>query len=117
MIRAADQAAVRIWGTNPRDWVEDINAARKSNGAPVVRCKLRVSFVGRIVDTRRDPIPIMKRAAEQLGSYPKANLIRARPRGSLNIFQADAVGYRVISDSATRRPIFLDLERSRRRIS
>lgn len=54
-------------------------------------------FAGRIADTGRDPIPIMARAAEILGSYAKVELLWASPRELLNIFHADAVGCHIIT--------------------
>jgi transaldolase len=67
--------------------------ARLKGGAP--SC---VSvFAGRIADTGRDPVPIMKEALEILRVEPKAELIWASPRELLNIFQADAIGCHIIT--------------------
>jgi len=54
-------------------------------------------FAGRIADTGRDPMPIMKRVVEMLKDYPQTELIWASPRELLNVFQADAVGCHVIT--------------------
>jgi transaldolase len=54
-------------------------------------------FAGRIADTGRDPMPIMKRAVEILARFPRQELIWASPRELLNIFQADAVGCQIIT--------------------
>ena len=54
-------------------------------------------FAGRIADTGRDPIPIMRRAADILGEYPSVQLLWASPREILNIFHADAAGCDVIT--------------------
>jgi transaldolase len=54
-------------------------------------------FAGRIADTGRDPIPIMKEALEILRPAPNAELIWASPRELLNIFQADAIGCHIIT--------------------
>ena len=54
-------------------------------------------FAGRIADTGRDPVPIMRAAVEELQPYPNAELIWASPRELLNLFQADAVGCHVIT--------------------
>ena len=54
-------------------------------------------FAGRIADTGRDPVPLMKKAVEMLRTKPKAELIWASPRELLNIFQADAVGCHIIT--------------------
>jgi transaldolase len=54
-------------------------------------------FAGRIADTGRDPMPIMKKAVEIMGRFPNQELIWASPRELLNIFQADEVGCHVIT--------------------
>ena len=54
-------------------------------------------FAGRIADTGRDPVPLMKQAVDILRAKPKAELIWASPRELLNIFQADAVGCHIIT--------------------
>ena len=54
-------------------------------------------FAGRIADTGRDPMPIMKKAVEIMAEFPNQELIWASPRELLNIFQADEVGCHVIT--------------------
>jgi transaldolase len=54
-------------------------------------------FAGRIADTGRDPVPIMREALDLLKDSPDAELIWASPRELLNIFQADAIGCHVIT--------------------
>ncbi len=54
-------------------------------------------FAGRIADTARDPVPLMATAVEILKIAPAAELIWARPRELLNIFQADEIGCHVIT--------------------
>jgi transaldolase len=54
-------------------------------------------FAGRIADTGRDPMPLMKTAVEILAPNPAAELIWASPRELLNIFHADAVGCHIIT--------------------
>jgi len=54
-------------------------------------------FAGRIADTGRDPVPLMKLAVEMLQPYPQLELIWASPRELLNIFQADDVGCHIIT--------------------
>jgi transaldolase len=61
-----------------------------------VACFVSV-FAGRIADTGRDPVPVMRRAVERLRARPKAELIWASPRELLNVIQADAVGCHVIT--------------------
>ncbi|PYS24682.1 MAG: transaldolase [Acidobacteria bacterium] len=54
-------------------------------------------FAGRIADTGRDPMPIVKRAVEIMRSSPQAELIWASPRELLNVIQADEVGCHIIT--------------------
>lgn len=54
-------------------------------------------FAGRIADTGRDPVPLMKEAVEILRPYPQQELIWASPRELLNIFQADQIGCHIIT--------------------
>ena len=54
-------------------------------------------FAGRIADTGRDPMPIMKNAVDALKSKPRSELIWASPRELLNIFQAEEVGCHIIT--------------------
>ena len=54
-------------------------------------------FAGRVADTGRDPMPLMKRAVEIMSPYPRQELIWASPRELLNIFHADEVGCHIIT--------------------
>ncbi len=54
-------------------------------------------FGGRIADTGRDPLPLIRRCLEVLGPRPEVRLIWASPREILNVIQADAVGCHVIT--------------------
>jgi len=54
-------------------------------------------FAGRIADTGRDPIPLMKSALEKMAPYPKLELLWASPREILNVRQADAIGVHIIT--------------------
>lgn len=54
-------------------------------------------FAGRIADTGRDPIPIMRDALDILAGEPQLELIWASPREVLNIFQADEIGCHIIT--------------------
>lgn len=54
-------------------------------------------FAGRIADTGRDPVPIMKDIVEYLKPYKKVELIWASPREVLNVFQADEIGCHIIT--------------------
>ena len=55
-------------------------------------------FAGRIADSGRDPIPIMKEAKQLLlHRAPQAELLWASPREVLNLFQADEAGCDIIT--------------------
>jgi len=54
-------------------------------------------FAGRIADTGRDPMPLMKQAVEIMAPFGSQELIWASPRELLNIFHADEVGCHVIT--------------------
>jgi transaldolase len=54
-------------------------------------------FAGRIADTGRDPVPLMRGALEIIAAHPNLELIWASPREILNIVQADAIGCHVIT--------------------
>lgn len=54
-------------------------------------------FAGRIADTGRNPVPIMKEAIDILEIQPRCELIWASPRELLNVFQADEIGCHVIT--------------------
>ena len=54
-------------------------------------------FAGRVADTGRDPVPMMKEAVDVLRPWPHFELIWASPRELLNIFQADAIGCHIIT--------------------
>jgi transaldolase len=53
-------------------------------------------FAGRIADTGRDPVPVMREAVAICADNPHLRVIWASPREALNIYQADACGVQVI---------------------
>lgn len=54
-------------------------------------------FAGRIADTGRDPIPLMKEAKAALSGKPHLELLWASPRELLNIFHAEEAGTDIIT--------------------
>ncbi len=70
---------------------EVIPALKNSPGAYVS------IFAGRIADTGRDPLPVMKQAVRTLRKHPHIELIWASPRELLNIVQASEIGCHVIT--------------------
>ncbi len=54
-------------------------------------------FAGRIADTGRDPVPIMKKAVLICSHNPNAEVLWASPRELLNIIQAEEAGCHIIT--------------------
>jgi transaldolase len=54
-------------------------------------------FAGRIADTGRDPVPVMRASRALVEGLPKAELLWASVREVLNIFQADACGCHIVT--------------------
>jgi len=54
-------------------------------------------FAGRIADTGRDPMPMMRECVATLKGHDKAELLWASTREVLNIFQAQEVGCAIIT--------------------
>ena len=54
-------------------------------------------FAGRIADTGRDPVPIMRRAAKLVRQNPSARLLWASPREVFNVYQAEQCGCHIIT--------------------
>jgi transaldolase len=72
--------------------VEQVGAALEASVPSVVSV-----FAGRIADTGRDPMPIMRAAHELLRDRPKAELLWASVREVYNIFQADEVRAHIVT--------------------
>jgi transaldolase len=64
--------------------------------APEVSAVVSV-FAGRIADTGRDPIPVMRASKALLEDLPKAELLWASVREVLNIVQADESGSDIVT--------------------
>jgi transaldolase len=54
-------------------------------------------FAGRVADTGRDPVPLMRSALELMAPATDCQLVWASPRELLNIFQADEIGCHIIT--------------------
>jgi transaldolase len=54
-------------------------------------------FAGRIADTGRDPIPIMRECVSVLADFQHLELLWASPREVLNVYQADEIGCDIIT--------------------
>lgn len=68
-------------------------ASALAHGAPSV---ISV-FAGRIADTGRDPVPMMRDALALVSAHPDIELLWASPRELLNIFEADRIGCHIIT--------------------
>ena len=73
------------------------NGNARNNSANKKHAPAYVSvFAGRIADTGRDPMPLMREAVAMVNDVG-AQLMWASPRELLNVFQADEVGCHVIT--------------------
>jgi transaldolase len=74
-----------------------LEQVRKVCGALQGNASAYVSvFAGRIADTGRDPVPLMREAVAMVNDA-NAQLMWASPRELLNVFQADEIGCHVIT--------------------
>ncbi len=94
LIRRLSKAGVKLNVTAilTLQQVKDVVDALDANVPAIVSV-----FAGRIADTGRDPVPLMKEAREIVDAKPKAQLLWASPRELLNIIQADECGCHIIT--------------------
>jgi transaldolase len=74
------------------DQVRAVSAALNTDVPSVVSL-----FAGRIADTGRDPIPMMRTSRELLRTQPKAQLLWASVREPLNILHAEEAGCDIVT--------------------
>lgn len=74
------------------DQVREVSMALESHAPSYISV-----FAGRIADTGRDPMPLMKEAVKIMSPYKTQELIWASPRELLNVFHADEIGCHVIT--------------------
>jgi transaldolase len=94
VIRALTQTGtkVNVTALMTAGQVRDVCAALRG-GAPAY-----VSvFAGRIADTGRDPLPIMRDALAVVVAHPGVELMWASPRELFNVFEADSIGTHIIT--------------------
>jgi transaldolase len=72
--------------------VEKVGASLRADVPAIISV-----FAGRVADTGRDPMSLMRECLSRLADRPKAELLWASPRELLNIFQADEVGCHIIT--------------------
>jgi transaldolase len=91
---SADGIQLNVTALLSLEQVRDVCSALQGNSHAYVSV-----FAGRIADTGRDPVPIMREALAMVNDV-NAQLIWASPRELLNIFQADEIGCHVITATA-----------------
>ena len=89
---AAQQVQLNITAILTLAQVRDVTTALN----PAVPSVVSV-FAGRIADTGRDPMPIMRASRSLLKGLPKAELLWASVREVLNIFQAEECGCHIVT--------------------
>lgn len=94
LIRRLSKAGVKLNVTAilTLEQVKDVVDALDANVPAIVSV-----FAGRVADTGRDPVPLMKEARKIVDAKPKAQLLWASPRELLNIIQADDCGCHIIT--------------------
>jgi transaldolase len=94
LMRRLSQDGIRVNATALLS-IDQVRQAAKSlqGGAP----SYISIFAGRVADTGRDPMPVMKSALEIMAANPNSQLVWASPRELLNIFQADEIGCHIIT--------------------
>jgi len=89
---SADGVQLNVTAILTLDQVRAVAGALKPTTAAVISV-----FAGRIADTGRSPVPLMKESLSILKEYPKASLLWASVREVLNIFEADNVGCHIVT--------------------
>ena len=89
---AAQQVQLNITAILTLAQVRDVTTALN----PAVPSVVSV-FAGRIADTGRDPVPIMRASRALLEGLPRAELLWASVREVLNIFQAEESGCAIVT--------------------
>ena len=89
---ASEGVQLNVTALMTLDQVREVSKALESHAPSYISV-----FAGRIADTGRDPMPLMKEAVEIMSPYKTQELIWASPRELLNIFHADEIGCHVIT--------------------
>ncbi len=89
---AADRVKLNVTAVMTLEQTREIAACLSHDVPSIVSI-----FAGRIADSGRDPLPIMREAVEILRPLPHAELIWASPRELLNIFHAEQAGCHIIT--------------------
>jgi len=89
---SGDGIMVNVTAIMTVDQVRTVAAALHPGSQSIVSV-----FAGRIADTGRDPIPLMRSCLDCLADQPGASLLWASPRELLNLFQAEEMGCQIIT--------------------
>jgi len=89
---SADGLHLNVTAILPLEQVQTVAEALAGGPGAIVSV-----FAGRIADTGRDPVPIMREAVEILAPHPALELLWASPREILNVPQAASVGCHIIT--------------------
>lgn len=89
---AADGIKLNVTALMTAAQVETVSAALAHGPSSYISL-----FAGRIADSGRDPLPIVREALAVMDRHPQQELIWASPRELLNIVQADDAGVHVIT--------------------
>lgn len=89
---SADGIQINATALLPLDQVRHVAQALRGGAPSYISV-----FAGRVADTGRDPVPLMKSALELMAPEPRCQLVWASPRELLNIFQADEIGCHIIT--------------------
>lgn len=84
--------ALNVTAVMTLDQVRAINEVISGESATIVSI-----FAGRIADTGRDPVPMMREAVKIISGKPNAELLWASPRELLNLFHAEQCGCHIIT--------------------
>lgn len=89
---ASEGVQLNVTALMTLDQVREVSKALESHAPSYISV-----FAGRIADTGRDPMPLMKEAVEIMSPHKTQELIWASPRELLNIFHADEVNCHIIT--------------------
>jgi transaldolase len=89
---AGDGLQLNVTAVMTLTQVEDIASSLSDGPGGIVSV-----FAGRIADTGRDPIPVMKDALSILADHAHLELLWASPREILNLRQAQGIGCHIIT--------------------
>lgn len=89
---AEDKIKLNVTALMTLDQVKAVSDALQNHAPSYISV-----FAGRVADTGRDPLPIMKEALTIMKPFSKQELIWASPRELLNIVQAHDIGCHIIT--------------------